>query len=385
MAAVMRLLLVLVAAPSAAAVSFLSTAPKVTAAPAVAAKPPAKSLAATNTSVEIAALRTKLTKVSTGLTTMLDAKSGSLAGTKVATSIGTFAKELSKTLQDTAGAKDVASLKRLQNAQVAIHSLVKDMTLQQVRLMKEDQEQQRSLLLGVLMTRRSDPMEKQLEVLKSPDFANLPEVKAVLAAKDTKTPLFQQIADYVDKHENHTSTNVSMNLIPNALKMKADGKPDVSPIVNALNARIQRLEDGEKHRAELHAKEMQALEASAKKEDKKNANLAHRVRLMKKSEDRKFKKAQALAHSDLVSLQAAVAAIQKGDIKALERSQLALKRSMQAMQAQSGRFLVLIELGHRMESLDCPYCAAQCVDKCHSEGQTYVTCLTRCADAGKAL
>mmetsp|Transcript_102713 Transcript_102713/g.197161 ORF Transcript_102713/g.197161 Transcript_102713/m.197161 type:complete len:379 (+) Transcript_102713:96-1232(+) len=378
MAAVMRLLLVLVAAPSAAAVSFLSTAPKVTAAPAVAAKPPAKSLAATNTSVEIAALRTKLTKVSTGLTTMLDAKSGSLAGTKVATSIGTFAKELSKTLQDTAGAKDVASLKRLQNAQVAIHSLVKDMTLQQVRLMKEDQEQQRSLLLGVLMTRQGEPMEKQMQVLSSPDFKNLPEVKAVLAANDKKTPLFQQIANYVDKHENRS-------MIPSTLKMKADGKPDVSPIVNALSHRIQHLEESEKHRAELHAKEMDSMESAAKKKDKENPQLAHRVRLMKKGEDRKFKKEQALAHSDLVSLKAAVAAIQKGDIKALERTQLALKRSLQSMQAQSGKFLVLIQMTHRLEGLDCPYCAAQCVDKCHSEGKSYVTCLTQCADAGKAF
>mmetsp|Transcript_102712 Transcript_102712/g.197157 ORF Transcript_102712/g.197157 Transcript_102712/m.197157 type:complete len:386 (+) Transcript_102712:105-1262(+) len=385
MAAAMRVTTLLAVTSLAAAVSFLSVPPKA-ATPAPQKEQPVKAPAApANTSVEIAALRAKLTKVSAGLTNMLDAKSGSIAGTKVAASMRSFATELGKTLKETEGAKDASALKRLQDAQAGIHSLVKDMTLQQVRLMKESGEQQRSLLLGVLMTRRSDPMEKQLEVMKSPDFANLPEVKAVLAAKDTKTPLFQQIADYVDKHENHTSTNVSMNLIPNALKMKADGKPDVSPIVNALNARIQRLEEGEKHRAELHAKEMQALEASAKKEDKKNANLAHRVRLMKKSEDRKFKKAQALAHSDLVSLQAAVAAIQKGDIKALERSQLALKRPMQAMQAQSGRFLVLIELGHRMESLDCPYCAAQCVDKCHSEGQTYVTCLTRCADAGKAL
>jgi len=32
---------------------------------------------------------------------------------------------------------------------------------------------------------------------------------------------------------------------------------------------------------------------------------------------------------------------------------------------------------------DCPYCAAQCVDKCHQAGNPYVQCLTDCADAGK--
>mmetsp|Transcript_114399 Transcript_114399/g.198340 ORF Transcript_114399/g.198340 Transcript_114399/m.198340 type:complete len:379 (+) Transcript_114399:98-1234(+) len=378
MAAAMRVTTLLAVTNLAAAVSFLSGPPKA-ATPAPQKEQPVKAPAApANTSVEIAALRAKLTKVSAGLTNMLDAKSGSIAGTKVAASMRSFATELGKTLKETEGAKDASALKRLQDAQAGIHSLVKDMTLQQVRLMKESEEQQRSLLLGVLMTRQGEPMEKQMEVLSSPDFKNLPEVKAVLAANDKKTPLFQQIANYVDKHENRS-------MIPSTLKMKADGKPDVSPIVNALSHRIQHLEESEKHRAELHAKEMDSMESAAKKKDKENPQLAHRVRLMKKGEDRKFKKEQALAHSDLVSLKAAVAAIQKGDIKALERTQLALKRSLQSMQAQSGKFLVLIQMTHRLEGLDCPYCAAQCVDKCHSEGKSYVTCLTQCADAGKAF
>mmetsp|Transcript_114179 Transcript_114179/g.207689 ORF Transcript_114179/g.207689 Transcript_114179/m.207689 type:complete len:379 (+) Transcript_114179:88-1224(+) len=378
MAAAMRVTTLLAVTSLAAAVSFLSVPPKA-ATPAPQKEQPVKAPAApANTSVEIAALRAKLTKVSAGLTNMLDAKSGSIAGTKVAASMRSFATELGKTLKETEGAKDASALKRLQDAQAGIHSLVKDMTLQQVRLMKESGEQQRSLLLGVLMTRQGEPMEKQMQVLSSPDFKNLPEVKAVLAANDKKTPLFQQIANYVDKHENRS-------MIPSTLKMKADGKPDVSPIVNALSHRIQHLEESEKHRAELHAKEMDSMESAAKKKDKENPQLAHRVRLMKKGEDRKFKKEQALAHSDLVSLKAAVAAIQKGDIKALERTQLALKRSLQSMQAQSGKFLVLIQMTHRLEGLDCPYCAAQCVDKCHSEGKSYVTCLTQCADAGKAF
>mmetsp|Transcript_37319 Transcript_37319/g.69691 ORF Transcript_37319/g.69691 Transcript_37319/m.69691 type:complete len:379 (+) Transcript_37319:105-1241(+) len=378
MAAAMRVTTLLAVTSLAAAVSFLSVPPKA-ATPAPQKEQPVKAPAApANTSVEIAALRAKLTKVSAGLTNMLDAKSGSIAGTKVAASMRSFATELGKTLKETEGAKDASALKRLQDAQAGIHSLVKDMTLQQVRLMKESEEQQRSLLLGVLMTRQGEPMEKQMQVLSSPDFKNLPEVKAVLAANDKKTPLFQQIANYVDKHENRS-------MIPSTLKMKADGKPDVSPIVNALSHRIQHLEESEKHRAELHAKEMDSMESAAKKKDKENPQLAHRVRLMKKGEDRKFKKEQALAHSDLVSLKAAVAAIQKGDIKALERTQLALKRSLQSMQAQSGKFLVLIQMTHRLEGLDCPYCAAQCVDKCHSEGKSYVTCLTQCADAGKAF
>lgn len=379
MAVAMRVTTLLAVTSLAAAVSFLSVPPEGKVGAPQKKQPVKAPAVATNTSVEVAALRAKLTKVSAGLTNMLDAKSGTMAGTKVAASMRSFATELTKTLKDTEGAKDVSALKRLQDAQEGIHSLVKDMTLQQVRLMKESEEQQRSLLLGVLMTRQNEPMEKQMQVLTSPDFRNLPEVKAVLAASDKKTPLFQQIANYVDKHENR-----SMGAMPSALKTKPDGKPDVTPIVNALSHRIQHLEESEKHRAELHAKEMKSLESAAEKKDKENPNLAHRLRLMKKGEDRKFKKEQALAHSDLLSLKAAVTAIQKGDIKALERTQLALKRSLQSMQAQSGHFLVLIQMAHRLEGLDCPYCAAQCVDKCHTEGKSYVECLTQCADAGKA-
>lgn len=381
MAVTMRILLLLALTTYGAAVKFLSAPAKVTT-----NKTSVAAVAKVDTSIsaQVATLRTKLAKISGGLTKMLDAKSGSLAGTKVAESMSAFEKELTKTLKETEGAKDAAALKRLQNAQASVHSLVKDMTKQQVQLMKESQEQQRSLLLGVLMTRKDEPMEKQLEVLRSPEFQDLPDVKAVLAAHDMDTPLFQQIAKYADRGSNNTlPTSTLAAEIPSKLKLTKDGKPDVTPIVTAMNKRIQHLEESEKRRAALHAKEMQQLEAAATKQDKTNKGLAHRVRLMKKNEDRKFAKEAALTHKDVVSLKAAVEAIKKGDIKALEKAQHALKASLEAMKAQSGRFLVLIQMTHRLEGLDCPYCAAQCVDKCHTEGKSYVTCLTECADAGK--
>jgi len=44
---------------------------------------------------------------------------------------------------------------------------------------------------------------------------------------------------------------------------------------------------------------------------------------------------------------------------------------------------MFIQLANTVMNRDCPYCAAQCVDKCHQAGKPYVQCLTDCADAGK--
>jgi hypothetical protein len=44
-----------------------------------------------------------------------------------------------------------------------------------------------------------------------------------------------------------------------------------------------------------------------------------------------------------------------------------------------------IQLASNFLQRDCPYCAAQCVDKCHEAGKPYVQCLTDCADAGKSF
>lgn len=325
----------------------------------------------------VAALRDKLAKVSTGLTTVLDAQGGALKDTKVAASLRAFTTELRQVLQETAGASDDKSLKRLQDAQAGTKSLVRDLTLQQVRLMKESDDQQQSLLLGVLMTRQSSPMEKQLEVLNSPDFRKLPVVAAILASKDRKTPLFKQVADYMDAH------SPAVHGVPPSHLVGANGKPDVTPIVQALQARIRPMEQSLKRRTELHDKAKKELEASAKKQEKKNPKLAHRIRQILKQSDRQFAKEAALSRRDLTSLNEAVDAIKRGDMKALERSRTALQNNLKAMQSQNKGFLVLIQMAHRMEGLDCPYCAAQCVDKCHSGGNSYTTCLTQCADAGK--
>jgi hypothetical protein len=67
----------------------------------------------------------------------------------------------------------------------------------------------------------------------------------------------------------------------------------------------------------------------------------------------------------------------------LSKAQAALKASMKAMQAKTGNFLHLLQLGHRLQSRDCPFCVAQCLEKCHTAGSPYTQCLTSCANAGQ--
>jgi hypothetical protein len=56
-----------------------------------------------------------------------------------------------------------------------------------------------------------------------------------------------------------------------------------------------------------------------------------------------------------------------------------------AKAASSAAKSLFIQLTASITKRDCPYCVAQCVDKCHNDGKPYVTCLTDCADAGKKL
>lgn len=104
---------------------------------------------------------------------------------------------------------------------------------------------------------------------------------------------------------------------------------------------------------------------------------------MKKRDNREFAKHAAMAKHDAVTLKSAIEAVKKGDMAGLQKAQSALDASMKVAQGRSDKYLYFIQLMQRTEGQDCPFCVAQCVDKCHVAGKSYVTCLTDCADAGK--
>jgi len=328
---------------------------------------------------EVAQLHTELTKVSGALSGLVSGKEGN---THVASMVGKVNSELHMVLAETAHPTDVKkALKQLEEANSSVQQLSTDITNEQVKLMHEGEEQEVSLLLGVLMRRQSEPLSKQLEVMNNQEFAKLPVVVAVLAAKDMKTPLFQQVAGWLDAHSPPKPKEVEPQ-IPEKLAKGKDGKPDVTPIVLVLESNLQKMGESEKHMADHHAAEMKELDRLII-EKKNNTRAVHQIERIKKRDQRDFAKHVAVGKNDLQTLKLAIESVKKGDISGLANAQKALESSMKAAQKQSGKFLVLVQLMNRAYGRDCPYCAAQCVDKCHNEGKPYVACLAVCADAGK--
>jgi hypothetical protein len=323
---------------------------------------------------EISALRKRLSKMATGLAGMLSQEHGEAFNKDIAPALKLFLKNLQDSLKATENSKDLeATAKRLHAAEAGISSLLKDLNGQQEAVMKENEAQQASLLLGVLMTKQKEPMEKQLEILKSKDFVKLEVAQTLLAKHDPKVALFKQAADYLDKHG-------GKQVKPDTKAAAAMGK--IQSITTALQKRVDILEREDKEGKARHTKIIKALEAKTKKGPKEQQRIAQR--LLKK-EERKFKKWEATIGHDLANMKAAVEAVKKGDLKALEKTKAAMEQSMKAMQAKSGGFLHLLQLGHKVMRQDCPYCAAQCLDMCHEEGKSYGACLAACADAGKAF
>jgi hypothetical protein len=338
---------------------------------------------------EIVALRAKLSKVGGALSKAFVSQ-GVLAKTKVAEAVRLFIAELGRTLNETATAKNTTmAVRRLRESVQVVHALSQELTMQQVQLMRKGEEEEQNLLLGVLMTRQHEPMEKQFAVLRNPEFANLPAVVAILKANDTSVPLFQQVAAYLDHQElrnntvEATASNGSSGTTKSLRGVKDVKKPDVRPVVAALERQLQRLEANAKLQSKQHADEIKELEAAAQKKEKTSPTAAKKIRRLEKEENRKHAKLDALHRHDIETLRSAVMAIKQGDMSALLKAKNALQESLRAVQAQNGGFLYLIQTLHRTEGRDCPYCAAQCIDKCHTAGQPYSVCLLDCADAGK--
>jgi hypothetical protein len=108
-------------------------------------------------------------------------------------------------------------------------------------------------------------------------------------------------------------------------------------------------------------------------------------------ESRTYEKWHVETARDIHSMEKSVAGVKKGDIAAVESAKAALYASMQNMQAQTGDFLHFLQTGDSLRRVgvsqeDCPYCAAQCLEKCHASGASYVQCMSvTCKDAGKGF
>merc|ERR1719272_1026863 len=113
-----------------------------------------------------------------------------------------------------------------------------------------------------------------------------------------KTPLFKQVATYLDAH---APPKVVEPQIPEKLTKGKDGKPDVTPIVLALEARLHKMEDSEERMEEHHQTEMTALNKMVV-EKKNNTRAIHQIKRMQKKDTREFLKQSAVAKHDIAAL-----------------------------------------------------------------------------------
>jgi len=322
------------------------------------------------TQKEVDAVRAKLANMSTVLGGLLHGEG--LAHSKVAPALKLFSSNLRSVLDETSGMKPEEAMPKLLAAKAGVAGLVSAMTKTQESLMKENVEQQESLLMGVLMTHQKESIEEQLAILKSSDFDGLDVTKALLRAKDNKTPLYIQAARFLDAHKNASGSAVSH-------VAKANRSAAQAATAASLERRVQSLEK-EEHTREMHFKkkmdDMGKLLA-------KGGNNTKVLKAIMKREQRRHLKWSAMQKHDIESMRAAADAVRKGDMKALGRARAALQASLSAMKDKNAGMVVLLQQGHMMLERDCPYCVAQCVEKCHNQGKPYVTCLSDCADSGQ--
>jgi len=326
------------------------------------------------TAADVAKLHQKLERIVVGLDGLLSSKQhGSLADTKIAPTLQGFAKEVRATLDATASPKDLpAAMKQLQAAQAGVADLMIAMSKQQESLMSEDATEQTNLLLGVLMTKKGEPMEKQLAVLSSADFRDLPISAALLAKHDSKVPLFQQAAAYEDAH--------GAKFNATTLDTKAQKAQKLAKTVAYFEQRSAKLEREEEAMKAQHQNSTKRLDDLIAKSQNKSV---HHLMSLRKRSEREFKKQLVTHQQETKMMKDVVASLKRGDPKALIKARDAMQAFVDRMKSRSGDFLYLLELGHSLVKRDCPFCVAQCIGKCHDAGQPYAICMTQCATAGQ--
>jgi hypothetical protein len=313
--------------------------------------------------------RNKLETMSAMLSKML--QSDTLSHSKVAPALKMFTSNLGSVLNATKGMKPAEAMQKLATAKASVSGLVSEMTNQQESLMREDFEQRESLLMGVLLSKKDKPMDEQLEILRNEDFEGLDVSKALLKAHDSKVALYKQAAQYLDSHK-HAGGALSSATASHQSRLDA--------MAAAFDKRVTALENEKKVSQLKYKKTMAKLEGLAAKATGRSKMV---FGSMIKKEQHAYKKASARADHDIESMKEAAAAFRKGDMKALNHARAALQKSLDSLKNKNGAMLVFLQQANTYLAKDCPYCAAQCVEKCHTGGKSFVACLTDCQDAGK--
>jgi len=353
-----------------------------------------------NKGQEIDAMTKKLEGVVTGLEKIQKTQGQGPEGeTKFSKILTPFLAGLHTVIEEVKTDKKMSEdqkLEKLKNAQESIAGLTKDMAKRSEELMSEDESEKESLLLGVLMARKGHP-DSQMEVMKSNDFSHLTCVKYVLAHHDSKKEFAEEIAVYLDGKTSGAKKNTTA--VP---EKKMSLQAVTTEIVGQLEGQLKKMEEHMKLQEQLHGKVdaehkkiLDKLEAEEKKlntglkgaDQKKKQQVKRAIKTAKrlqKKEDVEYKREHGMITKDIGNLKVAIESVKKGDLKALSGAQSALEKSMNSMKSNTQDFLHFLQLNayERVQEKDCPYCKAQCLEKCHANGHSFMQCMGECENAG---
>jgi len=290
---------------------------------------------------------------------------------------------------------DGQKLEKLHNVQASVNGLKKDMDKLTTTLKTEGEEEKESILLGVLMSRKNKSEKEQMEVLESGDFKNLAVVKYVLAHRDAKKSWAEQVAARLDATAKATGGNSTK-----VKTLAAETEGIAKQLTGFLKTMEKHLADQEKFHKKIteeHAKTVKEEEAKLKTLEGKDKNMANKtvteekqkvsrtikiVKRRQKKEDRLYLKQHGMMSKDVEALKKAIDAVKRGDMSELAKMQGVLQQSMKAMQGQQ-EFLHFLQLQAWTDhSKACPYCKAQCLEKCHNGGHSFMQCMTECENVG---
>jgi len=208
----------------------------------------------------------------------------------------------------------------------------------------------------VLKNKQSLPVSEQLEVVHAPDFDGLKAVDYIDENHDSKTPLVQLALKFLDGAEASSPP-------PQADPKSLDG------IVAILKTHAAKA----KARVEM----MDAREARVETALNKLNSTKPEIKFLKRKEERKLHKERAVQEQTEKALEGAIVSIEHKDPKGLIMAKDALTNSMQALEETSGEFLKFIQITE--PGFACPYCGAQCIEKCRTtEHKSMSACLSEC-------
>jgi hypothetical protein len=290
----------------------------------------------------------KLQKVEKGFEAMLK------ASPVLEDLVGPMVKEVSAALES-------KKMDKMKSVLAEFPKWQKQMSERQKSIMEAGDEERTTLLVAVLQNKQSLPVSAQLDVVHAADFNGLPVVAYIEEHHDEKTPLVELALKFLDGKD--------------AAPVNA-GSDAAAPAQKNMQTILDMLAEHKK-KAEAHVQTLEDHRAVVEKVLGGKKNQTMQVKYIKHREERKLDKELAIERKTVAALGTAMEDIKKKDMKGLKEAKEALQESVKALEESEGQFLHFLQI--EAPGFSCPYCGAQCIEKCRTtEHKSMSGCLTEC-------